>query len=271
MKGVRVGGLALGGGGPLFFIGGPCAMENERMLVEHAGAIREITSSLGVPFVFKSSYDKANRTSGKSYRGPGIARGLKWLRTVRKRVGVPVLTDVHTVEEARQAGSVVDIVQIPAFLCRQTDLIVACAKHGRAVNIKKGQFVAPLDMKHALQKAESTGNRNILLTERGFSFGYNNLVADMRAIPMMKSMGYPVVFDAGHSVQLPSAGNGVTAGLREMIPVLARASVAAGADGIFLEVHKSPNTAPSDGPNMLPIGELEHLLRQLVSISASIR
>ncbi len=248
-----------------FFIGGPCVIEGEAHALRHARTASEICRSLGVPFVYKSSYDKANRTSGKTFRGPGLKAGLKVLAKVKK-LGLRVLTDVHSPEEARVAAKVADVLQIPAFLCRQTDLVVAAAKTGRTVNIKKGQFMDPWSMRNILDKAVSTGNRDVMLTERGASFGYQNLVVDMRAIPVMKSFGCRVVMDAGHAVQQPGGLGDASGGMREMIPVLARAGVAAGADGLFIEVHEDPDRAPSDGPNMLRLADLEKLLRECLAI-----
>ena len=272
MPPVRIGSFEAGGGGPLFFIGGPDVLEGGAHALRHARAISEICRGLGVSYIFKSSYDKANRTSGESFRGPGLKPGLKILADVGAKAGVPVLTDVHSPDEARIAAKSVDVLQIPAFLSRQTDLIVAAAKTGRPLHIKKGQFLAPWDMKQVVAKAERAGNRKLLLAERGTSFGYNNLVVDMRSIAVMKSLGYPVVMDAGHGVQSPGGGrNGsVSGGDRSMIPVLARAGVAAGADGLFMEVHEDPDHAPCDGPNSLKLSELEHLLRSVVSIHSTV-
>ena len=253
-----------------FFIGGPCALESEAHALRHAKAIAGICRDQGVDYIYKSSYDKANRTSAKTYRGPGLKAGLRILGNVRRKLGLRVLTDVHTVEEARAAANVVDVLQIPAFLCRQTDLVRAAAKTRCAVNIKKGQFMDPWSMKNVLEKATSTGNRNVWLTERGATFGYGDLVADMRSIPIMKSFGCPVVMDAGHAVQQPGGRGNVSGGMREMIPVLARAGVAAGADGLFIEVHEKPDRAPSDGPNMLKLDDLPRLLREVVAIRKAI-
>ncbi len=249
-----------------FFIGGPCVIEGESHALRHAKAIAAICRDLGIDFIYKSSYDKANRTSGRTFRGPGIKAGLKILAKVKKMLGLRVLTDVHTPEDAREAARVVDVLQIPAMLCRQTDLVVAAAKTRRTVNIKKGQFMDPWSMKNILEKATSTGNRDIMLTERGATFGYQNLVVDMRAIPVMKSFGCPVVMDAGHAVQQPGGLGNASGGMRDMIPVLARAGVAAGADGLFIEVHEDPDKGPSDGPNMLKLADLPKLLRQVLAI-----
>ncbi|MBI4566353.1 MAG: 3-deoxy-8-phosphooctulonate synthase [Planctomycetes bacterium] len=272
MPNVRIGSWELGAGRPLFLIGGPDVLEGAAHAVRHAKAISAICREFGIPYIFKSSYDKANRTSLRSFRGPGLKRGLAMLRKVAAAARVPVLTDVHSPEEARAAARVVHILQIPAMLSRQTDLIVAAARTGRALHIKKGQFLAPEDMKNVLEKAVSTGNRNVLLAERGTTFGYHNLVVDMRSIAMMKSFGYPVVIDAGHGVQAPSGGgNGrVSGGDRSMIPVLARAGVAAGADGVFLEIHEDPERAPCDGPNSWKLSDLPGLLRSLTAIRAAL-
>jgi 2-dehydro-3-deoxyphosphooctonate aldolase (KDO 8-P synthase) len=273
MGAVRIGSFEAGGRNPLFFIGGPDVLEGGAHALRHARSIAEICAGLGINFVFKSSYDKANRTSGDSFRGPGLKAGLKILKDVRDKAGVPVLTDVHSPDEARIAAKVVDVLQIPAFLSRQTDLIVAAAKTGRPLHIKKGQFLAPWDMKQVIAKAERAGNRRLILAERGTTFGYNNLVVDMRSIAHMKGLGYPVVMDAGHGVQSPGGGRNGTAsgGDRKMIPVLARAGVAAGADGLFLEVHENPDRAPCDGPNSLKLSELESLLRSVSTIHASVK
>jgi 2-dehydro-3-deoxyphosphooctonate aldolase (KDO 8-P synthase) len=253
------------------FIGGPCVIEGRAHALRHAGALREICAAAGVDFVYKSSYDKANRTSRKSYRGPGIREGLSILAAVKKKAGVPVLTDVHSPQEARAAARVADVLQIPAFLCRQTDLLLAAAGTGRTVNIKKGQFLDPWSMKHVLEKAVSTGNRKVWLCERGTTFGYQNLVVDMRAIPIMKSFGHPVIMDAGHAVQQPGGLGHATGGMRDMIPVLARCGVAAGADGLFIECHEDPDRGPSDSPNMLRLSDLPALLADVVAIRGALR
>jgi 2-dehydro-3-deoxyphosphooctonate aldolase (KDO 8-P synthase) len=270
MPPVRIGSFEAGAGRPLFFIGGPDVLEGGAHALRHARAISEICRDVGVPYIFKCSYDKANRTSGESFRGPGLRAGLKILKDVAAKAGVPVLTDVHSPEEARAAARAVDVLQIPAFLSRQTDLIQAAAA-GRPLH-QEGQFLAPWDMKQVVAKAERAGNRKLLLAERGTSFGYNNLVVDMRSIAVMKSLGYPVVMDAGHGVQSPGGGRNGTAsgGDRSMIPVLARAGVAAGADGLFLEVHENPDRAPCDGPNSLKLSDLEKLLRSVVEIRAAL-
>jgi 2-dehydro-3-deoxyphosphooctonate aldolase (KDO 8-P synthase) len=261
-------GFRIGGGSPLFLIAGPCVIESEVHALRMAKAIARLARKLGVPYIFKASYDKANRTSLKSFRGPGLEEGLRILKKVAKEAGVPVLTDVHQAADVAAVGAVVDVVQIPAFLCRQTDLLVEAGKHARAINIKKGQFVSPWDMLHAVEKVRESGNANILLTERGSSFGYNNLVVDMRSLAIMRRFA-PVVFDATHSVQLPSAGAGgeaVSGGQPEFIPLLSRAAVAAGVDGVFMEVHDNPAEAKSDGANALDLKNLEALLGELLAI-----
>jgi 2-dehydro-3-deoxyphosphooctonate aldolase (KDO 8-P synthase) len=268
---VSLGDIVFGDGRPFALIAGPCVIESEAHAVETAARLAEITSRAGVPFVFKASYDKANRTSTHSFRGPGIDEGLRVLAAVKSKVGVPILTDIHEPDQAAPAAEVADILQIPAFLSRQTDLIVAAARTGRIVNIKKGQFLAPDDVKHAAEKAAAAGNRRVLITERGTSFGYHNLVVDMRAFPMMRDAGLPVVFDVTHSLQLPGAGNGVTAGLAQYITPLASAGVAAGVDGVFLEVHEDPSRARSDAQNALRLDLLEPLLRRLTAIDAIVK
>jgi len=262
---VAAGGVTIGGG-PLVLIAGPCVIESEAHAIDTALALADITRQAGVPFIFKASYDKANRTSSSSFRGPGLEQGLRVLGRVRERAGVPILTDIHEPSQARPAAEVADVLQIPAFLSRQTDLIQAAARTGRAVNVKKGQFLAPLDMRHAIEKVTAAGSRKIILTERGFSFGYNNLVVDMRAFPIMRALGYPVVYDVTHSLQLPGAGNGVTAGQAEFIEPMACAGVAAGVDGVFMEVHEEPSRAKSDAQNALKLDLLPALLEKLVQI-----
>ena len=261
------------GKGKLFLIGGPCVLESEAHACGLAAAISAVTSELGVPYIFKASYDKANRTSIHSYRGPGLAEGARILRAIALDTGLPVLTDVHTPEDcARLSDAVGDVelaLQIPAFLCRQTDLLIAAAATGRAINVKKGQFVAPNDMRHAVEKVRESGNQRVSLCERGASFGYNNLVVDMRGLPIMRAFA-PVVFDGTHSVQTPSAGKGVSGGQPEFIPVLARAAVAAGVDGVFLEVHDNPAEAKSDGANALPLRELKAVMEQLLRVHAAV-
>jgi 2-dehydro-3-deoxyphosphooctonate aldolase (KDO 8-P synthase) len=263
---IELGQFKIGTGNLPFLIAGPCVIESEQLAMDTAGRIVEITKSLGMPYVFKSSYDKANRTSITSYRGPGLEKGLAVLARVKQQVGVPVLTDVHSEEQATEAGRIVDILQIPAFLCRQTDLLIAAAKTGRVVNIKKGQFLSPLEMANAVKKVEECGNRRIILTERGSSFGYNNLVVDMRSFPIMRRFGYPVVFDATHSVQLPGGGGTKSAGQREFVEPLACAAAGVGCDGFFMEVHPDPDSALSDGPNMVPLQALPSLLERILRI-----
>ncbi len=253
------------GGAPLALIAGPCVIESADHAAMIAESLVKITSRCGVPFIFKASYDKANRTSLKSFRGPGIEEGLKVLAGIKQRLGVPVLTDIHEAHQAAPVAEVADVLQIPAFLSRQTDLIVAAARTGRTINLKKGQFLAPADMRHAIAKVTESGNSQVFVTERGFSFGYNNLVVDMRAFPMLRSLGYPVVYDATHSLQLPGGGDGVTAGQAEYIEPLASAAVAAGIDGLFVEVHDNPPRAKSDAQNALALERLEPLLRHLLS------
>lgn len=263
---VQIGSFKVGAGNPPFLIAGPCVIESEQLVLDTAGKIAEITKSLGIPYVFKASFDKANRTSIKSYRGPGIENGLAVLKKVKDQLGLPVLTDVHTEEQAREAGKVVDVLQIPAFLCRQTDLLIAAAETGKVVNVKKGQFLSPPEMANAVKKVEECGSQRIVLTERGSSFGYNNLVVDMRSFPIMRSFGYPVVFDATHSVQLPGGGGTKSSGQREFVEPLACAAAGAGVDGFFMEVHPNPDEALSDGPNMVPLHQLKSLLERVMRI-----
>lgn len=250
-------------------IAGPCVIESESSALRHAEKISKIARDLKIPYVFKASYDKANRSSHESFRGPGLKKGMPILKKVKKETGVPILSDVHCREEVVEAAQVLDIIQIPAFLSRQTDLVLAAAKTGRVVNIKKGQFLAPWDMKNVIKKVESTGSRKILLTERGVSFGYNNLVSDFRSIPVMREFGYPVVFDVTHSVQLPGGLGHASGGQREFIPTLAKCAVVSGADGLFFEVHESPETALSDGPNAVPLKDLKSLLQLLKDLKAA--
>ena len=257
---------------PFFLIAGPCVVESEQLQMDVAGELKRMTSELGIPFVFKSSYDKANRSSGKSYRGPGMEQGLEILAKVRKSIGVPVLTDVHTQEDVPTVAAIVDVLQTPAFLCRQTDFIHAVASAGKPVNIKKGQFLAPSDMKNVVDKArEASGADNIMVCERGASFGYNNLVSDMRSLSIMRDTGCPVVFDATHSVQLPGGQGTSSGGQREFVPVLARAAVATGVAGIFMETHPQPEKALSDGPNAWPLGRMKELLATLKEIDALVK
>ncbi len=271
MKPVRIGSLSVGGGSPLAFILGPCVIESASHALETASAIREIASRCSVPVIFKASYDKANRTSITSFRGPGLDAGLRILADVRARTGLPLLTDIHEPAQAAAAAEVVDVLQIPAFLSRQTDLLVAAARTGKAVNVKKGQFLAPKDMTHVIAKITGSGNESVLVTERGVSFGYNDLVVDMRALPMLRALGYPVVFDVTHSLQLPGAGDGVTAGLAQYIEPLASAGVAAGVDAVFMEVHADPSKAKSDAANALRLDRLEPLIMKLKRIDAAAR
>jgi len=250
----------------LVLIAGPCVIESAVGTLKIAEAIRKITSKLKIPFVFKASFDKANRTSIHSFRGPGLYEGLKILSQVKTKIGVPILSDVHDVNQAKMAGEILDIIQVPAFLCRQTDLIVAAAKTGKVVNVKKGQFMAPWDVEGIIKKMQESGNHQLLLTERGVSFGYNNLVSDFRALAIMRAFGYPVVFDATHSVQKPGGLGNASGGESQYIPLLARCAVAAGVDAIFLETHPNPKKALSDGPNALALGKLENLLKDLIAI-----
>jgi 2-dehydro-3-deoxyphosphooctonate aldolase (KDO 8-P synthase) len=266
-----LGKVRLGAGAPLFLIAGPCVIESEGHALMMAEKLGAVASELGVPYIFKASYDKANRTSVSSYRGPGLKDGLKILAKIKKKTGLPILTDVHQATEVEAAAEVCDILQIPAFLSRQTDLLVAAGKSGRVVNIKKGQFLSPSEMASAAEKVASTGNEKIILTERGNSFGYQNLVVDMRSFPIMRKFGYPVVFDVTHSVQLPGGEGKSSGGQPEFIEPLARAGVAAGVDGIFLEVHDSPAKALSDGSNALPLGQFRALLEKIVSLAALVR
>jgi 2-dehydro-3-deoxyphosphooctonate aldolase (KDO 8-P synthase) len=262
---VRVGGVQFGNKLPLALIAGPCAMESRAQALEVAAALKEIAAKVGIGLVFKTSFDKANRTSAKGARGVGLATALPVFAEIRDKLGLPVLTDVHTAEQCAPVAEVVDVLQIPAFLCRQTDLLAAAARTGRAVNVKKGQFLAPWDMKNVVDKITAAGNRKVLVTERGTSFGYNTLVSDMRALPILaRTTGAPVIFDATHSVQQPGGQGTASGGEREFVPVLARAAVAVGVAGVFIETHPDPDKAPSDGPNMVPLQEMEALLRQLV-------
>ena len=268
---VSLGEFSIGGGSPLVLIAGPCVIESEQHATELAGRLVEIARRARMPFIFKASYDKANRTSGTSFRGPGLDEGLRVLASIKSRHRVPILTDVHESSQASAAADVADVLQIPAFLSRQTDLIVAAAKTGRVVNIKKGPFLAPDDVKHAVAKAVDAGNRRVIVTERGTSFGYHDLVVDMRAFPMMRALGVPIVFDVTHSLQLPGGGDGVTAGLAEYIEPLASAGVAAGVDGVFLEVHEDPSRAKSDAQNALRLDKLEALLERLADIDRIVK
>ncbi len=271
VKEIHIKNITIGGNRPIVLIAGPCVIESEQMTLEAARRLKKITSDLGIGLIFKSSYDKANRSSVRSFRGPGLKEGLRILARTAKELDLPVLSDVHRFEEIGPAADVLDIIQVPAFLCRQTDFIMAVAKTGRVVNIKKGQFMAPWDMKHVIEKAVSAGNDRIILTERGVSFGYNNLIADMRSLPLMRESGYPVVFDATHAVQLPGAGGMASSGDRKFVPYLTRAAVAAGVDALFMEVHECPDKALCDGPNMISLDELPGLLKQAQEIDRIIK
>lgn len=271
MSVVRIGDVAIGGGGPLALIGGPCVIESEAHALFLGGAIADVARDVGVPYVFKASFDKANRTSGRSFRGPGLEAGVETLKAVRETHRVPVLTDVHETAQVDAVAAVADVLQIPAFLSRQTDLITAAARTGRAVNLKKGQFLAPADMRHAVAKAAETGNRRVLVTERGVAFGYRDLVVDFRAFPQLRALGVPVVFDVTHSLQLPGAGNGVTAGQAEHIEPLAAAGAASAVDALFLEIHEDPSRAKSDAQNALRLDRLRPLLERVLRIAAAAR
>jgi 2-dehydro-3-deoxyphosphooctonate aldolase (KDO 8-P synthase) len=268
---VKVAQIQIGGGAPLTVIAGPCVIESREAALRHAGALKEIADRVGVPYIFKSSYDKANRSSVNSYRGPGLEKGLEILLEVKRKMGVPVLTDVHEIDQVAAVKEVADVLQIPAFLCRQTDFVLTVAKSGRVVNVKKGQFLAPWDMRNVLDKILSTGNDRVLLTERGASFGYNNLVSDMRSLVVMRELGFPVVFDATHSLQLPGGLGRASGGERKYIPALARAGVAAGVDALFMEVHEDPDQAMSDGPNSLELRDFEGLLRVVKRLDALVK
>jgi len=264
-------GFQVGIGQPMFLIAGPCVVETEQLAVDTAGRLKEMAARLGVPFIFKSSYDKANRSSLESYRGPGIEEGLRVLAEVRRQLDVPVLTDVHEDTPFDEVASVVDVLQTPAFLCRQTDFILKAAGAGRPINVKKGQFLSPWEMGNVVDKARSTGNTQVMVCERGFSFGYNNLVSDMRSLSVMRDTGAPVVFDATHSVQLPGGKGASSGGQREFVPVLARAAVAAGVSGLFMETHPDPSRALSDGPNAWPLDLMEPLLEQLAALDRVVK
>ncbi len=265
-KEIRIGNVKIGANRELVLIAGPCVIESEKSAIRHAKALKDITRRLGMPFIYKSSYDKANRTSIDSFRGPGMKKGLKVLQKIKEELGLAILSDIHCKEEVKEASKVLDVIQIPAFLSRQTDLILAAANTGKAVNIKKGQFLAPWDMRHIIKKIESSGNKKIILTERGVSFGYNNLVSDFRSVLIMKEFGYPVVYDATHSVQMPGGLGDKSGGERRFIPYLSMAAVACGVNGIFVEVHEDPDKALSDGPNMMRMSELEKMLIKLKRI-----
>ena len=271
VKAVKVGDVVFGAGKPFVLIAGPCVIEDKKTVMTIAEHLIDVTQRLKIPFIFKASFDKANRTSSKSFRGPGLKKGLEILSVVKKEFDVPLLTDIHLPEQAGLAADVVDILQIPAFLCRQTDLLIAAAKTKKAVNIKKGQFMAPWDMKEAVKKVADSGNKNILLTDRGVSFGYNTLVSDFRGLAIMRDLGYPVIFDATHSVQQPGGKGTSSGGQREFVPLLSRAAVAAGCDGIFMEVHTDPEKGKSDAANMIAVAELENLLVDLISIDEVVK
>lgn len=270
-RAVKVGTIAIGAGRPVALIAGPCVIEGRESALRHASLLIEAARRAGVPFIYKSSYDKANRTSLESYRGPGLEQGLKILAEVKKEFGVPILTDVHEKEQVGVVREIVDVLQIPAFLCRQTDFVIAVARAGKVVNVKKGQFLAPWDLRNVVEKIVSTGNEQILVTERGVSFGYNNLVSDMRSLVMMRELGFPVVFDATHSLQLPGGLGKASGGQRQFIAPLARAGVAVGIDALFMEVHEDPDHALSDGPNSLPLNELEELLKRVKEIDGLLK
>ena len=268
---MRLGPYEVGPDRPFFLIAGPCVIESEALVIEVAGRLRDMTALLDIPFIFKASFDKANRSSAKSFRGPGIDAGLKALQRVRQQIGVPVLTDVHEDTPLADVAAVVDVLQTPAFLCRQTNFILNVAAQNKPVNIKKGQFLSPWEMQNVVDKARSTGNRDILVCERGFSFGYNNLVSDMRSLAVMRATGCPVVFDATHSVQLPGGRGDASGGQREFVPVLARAAIAAGVAGIFMETHPDPAKALSDGPNAWPLDRMASLLSTLVELDVAVK
>jgi 2-dehydro-3-deoxyphosphooctonate aldolase (KDO 8-P synthase) len=271
MKLVGVGNYQIGAGRPLAVIAGPCVIENRESALRHASLLKEAADRVGLPYIFKSSYDKANRSSAASFRGPGLERGLEILAEIKRRVGVPILTDVHESEQVAAVREVADVLQIPAFLCRQTDFVIAVANSGKVVNVKKGQFLAPWDIGNVVDKIVSTGNDQVLLTERGVTFGYNNLVSDMRSLVVMRELGYPVVFDATHSLQLPGGRGNASGGERKYIPALARAAVAAGVDALFMEVHENPDQALSDGPNSLALKDFERLIGALKQIDQMVK
>lgn len=270
-RSIKVGAVEIGGGAPLAVIAGPCVIESRDSALRHAAALKEKADRIGVPYIFKSSYDKANRSSAQSFRGPGLEKGLEILAEVKKKIGAPVLTDVHEIDQVKPAAEVVDILQIPAFLCRQTDFVIAVARSGKVVNVKKGQFLAPWDMGNVVEKIRSTGNGQILLTERGASFGYNYLVSDMRSLVVMRELGYPVVFDATHSLQLPGGLGYASGGERRYIAALARAGVAVGIDALFMEVHEDPDRAKSDGPNSLDLKDFEDVLKSVKQIDSLVK
>jgi 2-dehydro-3-deoxyphosphooctonate aldolase (KDO 8-P synthase) len=270
-KSVQIGGVTVGGGSPLVLIAGPCVIEDPRRTLQIGRTVKNIADRLGIPYIFKASFDKANRSSFQAFRGPGLTEGLRILDQIKQELGLPVLSDIHEAAQAAPAAAVLDVLQIPAFLCRQTDLLHEAAQTGLPVNVKKGQFLSPAEMKNVINKLEQSGCSSLLLTERGSSFGYNNLVVDMRSLSIMRSFSYPVVFDATHSVQLPGGGGDRSAGQREFVPVLSRAAAAVGIDALFLEVHDNPAEALSDGPNMVPLDELESLLQQVLAVDQAVR
>jgi len=271
MNTVNIGSITVGGKNPIALMAGPCVIEGAERTLKIGKAIKEITDRLGIPYIFKASFDKANRSSYSSFRGPGLTEGLEILGKIKKELGVPVVSDIHCSSQIEEAANVLDVLQIPAFLCRQTDLVYQAASTGKVVNVKKGQFLAPNDMKNVIAKIREAGNENILLTERGASFGYNNLVTDMRSLPIMRSFGYPIVFDGTHSVQLPGGAGTTSSGQREFVPYLTRAAVATGIDVLFMEVHDNPAEALSDGPNMLYIEQLEDLLKDVQALDNVVR
>lgn len=271
MREISVGRIKIGGGNQFVLIAGPCVIESEASALRHAKALKNLTARLGIPFIYKSSFDKANRTSVDSFRGPGLKKGLAILKHIKEELGLAILSDVHCISEIKEAAKVLDVLQIPAFLSRQTDLIVEAAVTGRVVNIKKGQFLAPWDMKHVIKKIESAGNKKIILTERGVSFGYNNLISDFRSVLIMKELGYPVIYDATHSVQMPGGLGDKSSGESRFIPYLSAAAIACGANGIFMEVHEDPANALSDGPNMVKLKDLEDILLRLKKIEKAVR
>ena len=271
MNTVQIGSVKIGAGQPLALLAGPCVIEGLERSLKIGRAIKEITTRLGIPYIFKASFDKANRSSYTAFRGPGLEEGLKILKTIKDELQVPIVSDIHCITQVEAAAEVLDVLQIPAFLCRQTDLLNAAAKTGKTVNIKKGQFLSPKDMENAARKIREAGNENILLTERGASFGYNNLVVDMRSFPIMRSFGYPVVFDATHSVQLPGGAGTSSAGQREFVEYLTRGAVAVGVDALFMEVHDNPEEALCDGPNMVYVDKLEALLKDALAIDEAVR
>lgn len=271
MKQIKIDDFVIGNNNKFVLIAGPCVLENEKTAMETALYLKKLTAKLKIPFIFKASYDKANRTSIKSYRGPGAKKGLAMLNKIKEKLDIPLLSDVHRFEEIKAAAKVLDVVQVPAFLCRQTDFITEIAKKARVINVKKGQFLAPWDVANIIEKAKAVGNENIMITERGASFGYNNLVFDVRSLPIIRDMGYPVIFDATHAVQLPGGEGTASGGQRDMVKYLARAAVAAGVDGVFFEVHKNPEKALCDGANSLYLDSLEELLKTLAKIDSLVK